>query len=83
MVNHATIAKVREVFEAMPKDQPPRGQKPEWGPPGNRARAYYLAATIGHVNDPNCQSCDADVFDFLQSEVKAADAFAMDRKAMK
>lgn len=63
---------------AMPAAQPPRGGRPNWGEDINRKRAFLIA----QENDMNvsltCPNCDADVFDFLSNQVKAADAFATD-----
>lgn len=60
---------LQSIRAAMPQAQPPLGQRPNWGPPGNRERAYYLAALLGHQYDPKCQSCDADVWDALRQHL--------------
>lgn len=60
--------RIAEVLAAMPKDQPPRGRRPNWG--DQREVAYYLANLAGHNFNRDCQSCDADVYDALLSLVK-------------
>lgn len=60
---------IREVLADMP-DQP-RGRNPvQWGPPGNKARALYLAALMGKAFDPDCKSCESDLWDELIEAVK-------------
>lgn len=57
-----------QLLARLPKDQPPRGMKPNWG--SERDAAYAIAARLGHYFDPNCQSCDADVMDVLIEAAK-------------
>lgn len=59
------LERLEAILAAMPAAQPPRGFRPDWGSPANRARAYYLAAQTGMNANPNCLSCDADVYDHL------------------
>ena len=58
-----TLANIQQ---DMPPQQPPAGHRPNWGNNAARGRAYYLAAQLGHHADPKCNSCDADVWDFLR-----------------
>lgn len=58
----------RALLDRLPKDQPPRGMKPNWG--SERDAAYAIAARLGHYFDPKCQSCDADVMDVLIQAAK-------------
>lgn len=81
MMNSQQLRRTREVLAAMPAKQPPRGQKPDWGENINRNRAYLLAQENGMNVTTACTNCDADVFDFLKSEVDAADSFAQDQRA--
>ena len=61
-------ATARAFLDRLPKDQPPRGMKPNWG--SERDAAYAIAAMLGHHFDPKCQSCDADVMDVLIQAAK-------------
>ena len=69
MVETDLKARIREVLADMPAQ--PRGRSPvQWGPPGNKARAIHLAARLGKVFDPNCTSCESDLWDELREAVK-------------
>jgi hypothetical protein len=48
-----------EILAAMGSTTP--GAKLDWGPAGNKARAIYLAARMGHHFDPKCSSCEGDL----------------------
>lgn len=80
-MNARQLQRAREVLAAMPAAQPPRGTRPNWGEDINRKRAFLIAQENDINVALNCPSCDADVFDFLSSEVKAADVFAKDLRA--
>ena len=60
--------RAKQLLDRLPKDQPPRGIKPNWG--SERDAAYAIAARLGHHFDPKCQSCDADVMDVLIQAAK-------------
>lgn len=67
----ATVESIREILAAMPRAQMARPGHPlEWGPEGNKARAIYLAATLGHSFDPNCTSCDFDLYMVLKNAAR-------------
>lgn len=60
-----------EVLAAMPRGQVFQdGGRVEWGPEGNKDRARYLAARLGHTFQPNCTSCDSDLWLVLMNAVK-------------
>lgn len=48
-----------EVLGAMGTTTP--GAKLDWGPAGNKSRAIYIAARMGHQFDPKCSSCEGDL----------------------
>ncbi len=61
------VERIREVLDAMPPGQSVRdGARVEWGPPGNKSRAVYLAARLGHTFDPHCKSCESDLYHTLK-----------------
>ena len=57
---------VKEVLAAMPEQEWKDGGAVNWGPPGNKARAVYLAARLGHTFDPHCTSCESDLYHVLK-----------------
>lgn len=62
-----TKAAIREVLAVMPAGQQVRdGHRMQWGPPGNKSRAVYLAARLGHTFDPHCTSCESDLYHVLK-----------------
>lgn len=70
-INHDLKQRINEVLSAMPSGQRwKEGGAVEWGPPGNKDRALYLAARIGHTFDPNCKSCDSDLWLVLKQASK-------------
>lgn len=38
------------------------GSAVDWGTPGNKARAIYQAGLMGVHFEPNCKSCDSDLY---------------------
>ena len=64
------IQAAREVLSAMPDQEWRDGGRVDWGPEGNKARALYLAAVAGHVYDPDCLSCESDLWLKLKELVK-------------
>jgi len=47
-----------------------QGTAANWGPQGNKTAAIYAAARLGHTFDPNCTSCDHDLYSVLRHAVK-------------
>ena len=62
--------RIQEVLAAMPKQEWRDGGPVEWGPEGNKARALHLAATLGHLFDKDCKSCESDLWLVLKNAVK-------------
>jgi len=65
-----TASSIAEVLSAMPPQEVRDGGSVLWGPEGNKARALYLAALMGHVFDPNCTSCESDLVALLKYSIK-------------
>ena len=65
MIEHDEQAIAQEILDAMPDEQPPRGNKPNWGNATTRIRAYVQAARMGMNVHTGCRNCDADVWDNL------------------
>ncbi len=67
----ALVERIRQVLGAMPAGQVIRdGGRVDWGPVGNKSRAVYIAARLGHTFDPNCTSCESDLFYVLKNAAK-------------
>ena len=56
---------IREILADMQSQEPIH-----WGPPGNKARAVYAAARMGHTYDSKCKDCEPDLLTVLKWAVK-------------
>lgn len=67
-----TYAKERamELFGEIPAQVVRDGARVDWGAPGAKARAVYIAALLGHQFDPHCNSCESDLWLVLKNAVK-------------
>ena len=61
------MSTIEEILSAIRTKEVKDGTRIDWGPDGNRDRAMYQAALLGHRFDPKCQSCDSDLYFVLKS----------------
>ena len=61
---------IAEILAAMPVQSVRDAGPVEWGPEGNKARAVYAAARLGHQFDVTCRSCESDLYFVLRNAVK-------------
>lgn len=67
-----TYAKERamELFGEIPAQVVRDGARVDWGAPGAKARAVYIAALLGHQFDPHCNSCESDLYIVIKNAAK-------------
>lgn len=63
-------ARIREVWQAIPAQDVRDGKRVDFGPPGNKARAIYLAGRIGYTFNPDCKSCESDLWHVIRMQAR-------------
>lgn len=69
VLSHTTQS-AREIMASMPEQMVRDGGAVDWGASGNKARALYIAALLGHAFDPKCQSCESDLYYVIKNAAK-------------
>lgn len=70
MASAVDIKAIREVWSRIPAQEVRDGGRVDFGPEGNKDRAVYIAALMGHQFDPKCSSCESDLYHVIKNAVK-------------